>query len=905
MVKGACGDHGGWFVGGERDGGGAGGVHIAARSRSWRLPVTGFRDPPPATGTASRSGSGGRVALTWAKVFYAGTGVGGGGESSGSVALDHVAINRSSTASSVNAGAVSVVDSSFANDASGVTAHGNSVSVLRNSFSEISSGDVIAVSSDNSPAVQGNAVTKSGSDCSFYCDTISVNSGALSLAKLTGNSGSDNSARPSFRLSGKLAGSGSLATLPAGWTPILGLDSGSGLEIPTGSTLTVPAGAVVKGFGAGIRVAGGSLVANGTAAAPVVFTSLLDPAPGGYTITGFGDPAPGNWNGIAVGSGGRVALTRAKVFYASTGVDGGDGSSGSVTLDHVAIDRANTAAAIHAAAVSVVDSSFANDAGGVSATGDSVSVLRNSFTQISGGDAISVSSDPTPTVQDNSVTNSGGDCSSYCETIAVTSQALNLAKLTGNSGSNNSARPSFRLSGKLAGSGSLATLPAGWTPILGLDSGGGLEIPTGSTLTVPAGAVVKGFGAGIRVAGGSLVANGTAAAPVVFTSLLDPAPGGYTITGFGDPAPGNWNGIAVGDGGSLSFTGELRYASTAIQVSDGGQATVRGKITQSGVGVSSDTYVDARSVDWGSPSGPAPSGSGTPVAGSGVDYSPWVGYTPPPNPPEPSGPSTPSAPVAKFSCALFIGVRGSGELPQDGDPYDSAPFSGLGEKVGGVYDAFKARLAARNIQAGTPLALDYPAASATRFTNYIDGVFVYSYLRGVYELLSTMKSEAGACGGQRKFVLVGYSQGALVIHLALDLMRNVPGLSTEKILAVELIADPAGRGDGQETHVGSIPAGPSARGLYDRAVQAGVLATTLLTGPGGLVRNALFGFARASVAGAPPIPSGLTGRTLSLCYIHDIVCAPGFGASGAVHSTYSGSDITLLGDSAANRVSAP
>ena len=182
----------------------------------------------------------------------------------------------------------------------------------------------------------------------------------------------------------------------------------------------------------------GSLVANGTAAAPVVFTSLLDPAPGGYTVTGFRDPAPGDWNGIAVGSGGRVALTWAKVFYAGTGVDGGGESSGSVALDHVAIDRANTASSVTAGAVSVVDSSFANDASGVTAPGNSVSVLRNSFSEITGGSVIAVSSDTSPAVQGNAVTKSGGDCSCYCDTISVTSEALSLAKLTGNSGTANS-----------------------------------------------------------------------------------------------------------------------------------------------------------------------------------------------------------------------------------------------------------------------------------------------------------------------------------------------------------------------------------------------------------------------------------------------------------------------------------
>jgi|GEM_PF-4515988 len=138
-----------------------------------------------------------------------------------------------------------------------------------------------------------------------------------------------------------------------------------------------------------------------------------------------------------------------------------------------------------------------------------------------------------------------------------------------------------------------ATLPATISSNMELLSGviyqvaGNVEVSSGVTLTIDAGAIVK-FTAGTRLtidSGGTLTVNGTYAQPVIFTSIRDDSHGGDT-NGDGNltaPAAGNWLGILVNGTATFNYA-QVLYSggsntgswnnSGAIRVAQGGASVM-------------------------------------------------------------------------------------------------------------------------------------------------------------------------------------------------------------------------------------------------------------------------------------------------------------------------------------------
>ena len=101
------------------------------------------------------------------------------------------------------------------------------------------------------------------------------------------------------------------------------------IDIPSGVTLAIASGAVLKfGSGGSITVEG-TLHAVGTSTKPIVFTSANDNSIGG--TTGTGSPAEGDWNGIVASESGTIDVEYTVLEYGTTVVEANNSASVDVT----------------------------------------------------------------------------------------------------------------------------------------------------------------------------------------------------------------------------------------------------------------------------------------------------------------------------------------------------------------------------------------------------------------------------------------------------------------------------------------------------------------------------------------------------------------------------------------------
>ena len=347
-----------------------------------------------------------------------------------------------------------------------------------------------------------------------------------------------------------------------------------------------------------------------------------------------------------------------------------------------------------------------------------------------------------------------------------------------------------------------------------------------------------------------------------------------------------------GAGSSADLTQTtIRYAGTALAVS-GGHASISGKLLNDVIGVTSDgTYVDATNVDWGSVSGPSPQGSGTAIQGTGVSVVPWVGYVPPPRPAAATPQAVSVSNSSNCRSVVVLGLRGSGEDPQavwniGSSPKWLYPFfpgdsSGFGSNAWDVYYGFETTLAVLKSQATTkPIGINYlglpvPMMSMLPVT---PGDYTNSIFDGVDKLIARMNDEVKDCGTGTRFVMIGYSQGALSIHTALRALAGSDPTLLDEVAGVALVADPGRVSGGGET-------------LWEGAATTGTPADWWVKSSSGSWTSAMV--ADSSLQG--PLPSAITPKTISICHKFDMVCSITLLANAGPHLNYQPSETNLMG----------
>ncbi len=298
------------------------------------------------------------------------------------------------------------------------------------------------------------------------------------------------------------------------WAVTVGEDAN--LELEPGVAVKFVAPTLERGTGT-LNIAG-TLQAEGTAEAPIAFTSFWDDTVGGDTDGTMEPAAHGDWIGLHVQGLGEATLDHTLIRY------GGPSPQG--------YNLWATGAALHLTNSELAFGGSKGLAVVMSETTDSVVVRDNTFVGNLGQAATLRTDDPVPVSFD--FANNGG-----------TGNGVNGIQLDV----------------------TMDSMTARANPGLPyvIQS---LAVAAGRTVTVDPGVVFKadvesaGGGGGFRV-DGELWVTGTAFQPVFFTSLHDDAVGGDTLGDGGaiQPGPGDWRGVAISAGGQMILThAAIRYA---------------------------------------------------------------------------------------------------------------------------------------------------------------------------------------------------------------------------------------------------------------------------------------------------------------------------------------------------------
>jgi len=453
------------------------------------------------------------------------------------VSLSGAALARNGVGIQVSSGQAAIDSNTFTNNALGFqAATGAKGSITSSTMTTAAGGTAGSISAGYTGTLRGNTSTGAG------LNVIKVQSGTHVTGAVTWG-----------------------ASIPY-W-----VDSG-GAQVDAGGALTIESGVIVKfryepggccATSAYLRVQG-ILVANGTAAQPIYFTSDRDDTVGGDS-NGDGNatsPTAGDWSGIRFESGATGSLSNVVVRYGGgstyygpnyAALDIGTGSAQPALGAGIQITNNLTGLAVSGSGtnVGISGATFARNTTGIALNSGSAAITGSNFT--SNGTGIQAAAGTAGSITGNIFTTTTGETAMSLSAGYSGTQSGNISTGSGINAIN-------------IPSGTAITGNANWGQV-GIPyvvNSGSLTINTGATLTIQPGVIVKfqyepggccNTSAYLDVKG-ALVANGTAAQPIYFTSIRDDTVGGDTNGDGGatTPTPGDWSGVRFDSGatGSLS-----------------------------------------------------------------------------------------------------------------------------------------------------------------------------------------------------------------------------------------------------------------------------------------------------------------------------------------------------------------
>ncbi len=359
------------------------------------------------------------------------------------------------------------------------------------------------------------------------------------------------------------------------------------ITVAAGSTLTIEPGVVIKFVTPSepSLIISGKIIADGTAASPIVFTAFEDDDYGGdMNGDGICDPSnasstavcpvAGSWQQILIQStsqnssfanaiiryGGRWFSN--STYKAMVAVDNTNATFDAVTVEysngHGLLLQQNSVSSVSNNSIfrnsTNSDSGLSPGAAGLRVAGGSPTISGNTFENNRYG--IYISSAPQAIISSNTFNNNS---------VSAVESSGAVASFSANSGSGN-AFNAVVLTGDITSSAvGTTTLKSNSLAYLIKNE---VNVLASTTLAFEPQIVVKGHADFNNAAGkltikngGKIFSNNSSASDLIFTSLYDDSAGGNTDNAVNIPLAGDWYGIVIEDGGILDMRGfTLRYA---------------------------------------------------------------------------------------------------------------------------------------------------------------------------------------------------------------------------------------------------------------------------------------------------------------------------------------------------------